>query len=143
MNWGYKILTVYLVFVLGILFMVFKSSTQKTDLVTADYYGEELKYQHKIDENNNTAALSETVKYTYANNVLKILFPNDFTGKKLNGNLVMYCPADEKKDISMPFTTQSDFIELQMPAESKGLFEIHLSWTADGTNYYFEKKVLL
>ena len=56
MNWGYKILLVYLIFILGILFMVFKSSTQKTDLVTTDYYAKELKYQEKIDEMKQVVA---------------------------------------------------------------------------------------
>ena len=49
MNWGYKILFVYIAFIAGILLMVFKSSTQKRDLVTADYYAKELKYQERID----------------------------------------------------------------------------------------------
>jgi len=38
MNWGYKILFVYIAFVAGILAMVFGSSSQKVDLVTPDYY---------------------------------------------------------------------------------------------------------
>ena len=45
MNWGYKILTVYIIFIAGILFLVFKSSNQNQDLVTKDYYEQELKYQ--------------------------------------------------------------------------------------------------
>jgi hypothetical protein len=59
MNWGYKILFVYAIFITGILFMVFKSATQKMDLVTPDYYAKELKYQEKIDESNRVNALSE------------------------------------------------------------------------------------
>jgi hypothetical protein len=58
MNWGYKILFVYLAFVAGILLMVFKSSIQKRDLVTPDYYAKELKYQQRIDAVKKTQALS-------------------------------------------------------------------------------------
>ena len=43
MSWGTKILIVFILFVGGILFMVIKSSIQKTDLVTTDYYAKELK----------------------------------------------------------------------------------------------------
>ena len=50
MNWGYKILMVYVIFIAGILLLVFKSSSQNQDLVTEDYYEQELKYQQKIDE---------------------------------------------------------------------------------------------
>src|SRR6188768_1326970 len=99
MNWGYKILFVYIIFVLGILFMVFKSSTQKTDLVTSDYYAKELKYQEKIDEMNRVVALSAPVEYTIKDNLLIINFPADFAGKKLVGEAILYCPSDENKDI--------------------------------------------
>ena len=78
MNWGYKILVVYIVFVLAILFMVFKSSMQKTDLVTTDYYAKELKYQQKIDEIKRADALSAPVKYEIKDNELIIVFPKDF-----------------------------------------------------------------
>ena len=61
MNWGYKILFVYIAFVAGILAMVFGSSSQKVDLVTPDYYAKELKYQDKIDELGRVAALSAPV----------------------------------------------------------------------------------
>ena len=75
MNWGTKILIVYVAFIAGILMMVFKSSSQKTDLVTTDYYAKELKYQDKIDEMNRVAALSEPVGYTVKDNSLLIKFP--------------------------------------------------------------------
>ena len=75
MNWGYKILIVYAVFVTGIVFMVYKSSNEKMDLVTADYYGKELKFQQQIDETKRTDALSEEVRYEVKNNRLLIYFP--------------------------------------------------------------------
>ncbi len=52
---------VYLVFVAGILFFVYKSSRQNEDLVTQDYYGEEIQYQKKIDQTARTNALSDTI----------------------------------------------------------------------------------
>ena len=45
MNWGYKIMLAYVVFIAGILFLVFKSSSQKVELVTENYYEQELKFQ--------------------------------------------------------------------------------------------------
>ena len=63
MNWGYKILTVYIIFIAGILLLVFKSSTQNQDLVTKDYYEQELKYQQVIDATERANALSSEVKF--------------------------------------------------------------------------------
>ena len=50
MNWGHKIIAVYVVFIAGMIFLVFKSSRQNIELVTEDYYAKELVYQQKIDE---------------------------------------------------------------------------------------------
>jgi len=143
MNWGTKIVMVYVAFVAGIVFMVFKSSTQNTDLVTTDYYAKELKYQDKIDEIARTAALTAPVEFRMENNALTIIFPKDFAGKKLVGEAVLYCPSDEKKDIKQHFSILDEALQLAVPAGSKGLFELHLSWHDGGVTYYFEKKIFI
>jgi hypothetical protein len=143
MNWGTKILIVYVAFVLGIVFMVFKSSTQNTDLVTTDYYAKELKYQDKIDEIKRTTALSAPVEYSIGANALIISFPKDFAGKKLIGEAVLYCPSDEKKDIKKSFSLVDEVLQITIPAGSKGLYELHLSWQDGGVTYYFEKKIFI
>ena len=43
MNWGHKIIIVFVVFAAGILTLVTKSMRTRVDMVTPDYYGEELK----------------------------------------------------------------------------------------------------
>lgn len=77
MNWGYKILTVYIIFVAGILFLVFKSSFQKQDLVVHDYYEQELKFQQRIDETERANALSADVKYLIREKEIIISFPRN------------------------------------------------------------------
>lgn len=143
MNWGYKILTVYIVFILGIVFMVFKSSTQNTDLVTTDYYAKELIYQDKIDEAARVAALSAPVTCEIKNNELIIVFPRDFKGRQLTGEVVLYCPSDEGKDVKKNFTVQDNAVIVTVPEINKGLHEIHLGWKDGEVTYYLEKKIFL
>lgn len=143
MNWGYKILLVYVVFVAGIMFLVFKSSSQKMDLVTTDYYAKELKYQEKIDAMNSVSQLSDTVKYKMNDGKLAIVFPKDFAGKKLTGNVVLYCPSDENKDVKQNFSIEDTPVILTIPAGNKKEYDLQLTWQANGTNYYFEKRLLI
>jgi len=143
MNWGTKILFVYIAFVLGIVFMVFKSSTQSTDLVTTDYYNKELCYQQKIDELKRTSALSAPVGYSIRDNSMIIYFPKDFAGKKLVGEAVLYCPSDEKKDVAKQFTITDGPLQIAIPQGSHGLYELHLSWKGGEISYYFEKKIFI
>ena len=141
MNWGCKILFVYAIFIAGILFMVFKSSTQKMDLVTTDYYAKELKYQEKIDEGNRVGALSEEVRYQIKDKEIAIYFPKDFSGKKITGTANLYCPSDEQKDIAQNFLLLDE--ALIIPTVNKGQFELHINWQVNGITYYFEKKIFI
>ena len=143
MNWGYKILFVYLAFVAGILLMVFKSSVQKRDLVTPDYYAKELKYQQRIDAVKKTQALSAPVKYELINQQMLISFPKEFTGKSITGSILLYCPSDNNKDIEQPFSVSTNAYTMQLPVNKKGLYEVQISWQADGISYYFENKLTL
>lgn len=143
MNWGYKILFVYTAFVVGILFMVFKSSSQKFDLVTPDYYAKELKYQDKINEMNRVSALSEPVTCTVKGDSLFIQFPKDFAGRQLSGEAVLYRPSDENKDIKKEFSIREGQLPVSLSSAKKGLYELHLSWQDGGVTYYFEKKIFI
>jgi len=143
MNWGYKILIVYAAFVAGILFLVFKSSNQKMDLVTTDYYAKELKYQEKIDETDRVNALSEPVTYEVSNNELVISFPKDFSGKKIQGEAMLYCPSDEDKDVRQKFDVQESLLVVPIPSIKTNEYELHLSWESGGLKYYFETKIII
>jgi hypothetical protein len=143
MSWGYKILLVYGIFAAGILFMVFKSSSQKMDLVTTDYYAKELKYQKKIDEAGRTNALSEPLRYEVKDNLVQIHFPKDFAGKKITGIAELYCPSNEDRDVKKEFAIQDAVLEIAIPAVNRGQYELHITWQAEGVSYYFEKKIFL
>jgi len=143
MNWGHKILLVYIVFVAGIMFLVFKSSSQKMDLVTTDYYAKELKYQQKIDAMNKVNQLSGAVKYEMKEDRLTIVFPKDFAGKKITGDVLLYCPSNEDKDVTQNFSVQDNSVLVPVSINSKGLYELQLTWQAGETSYYFEKKLVI
>jgi len=143
MNWGHKILFVYAAFVAGISFLVVKSSSQKIDLVTTDYYAKELKYQQRIDETTRGNFLSAPVKYEIKNNSITVLFPKDFSGKKLSGEIVLYCPSNEDKDVKQNFSTPGLSVVLPVSSFNKGYYILQVSWRADSLTYYFERKILI
>jgi len=143
MNWGYKILFVYITFIVGILVMVFTSSSQKTDLVTTDYYAKELKYQERIDAVKRTQALSAPVTHEIVDQQIVLHFPKDFAGKQLSGSVLLYCPSDERKDLQKNFFTATGSLSVKLPAGYQGAFELQVNWQAAGSTYYFENKLFL
>ncbi|MEO6550300.1 MAG: FixH family protein [Ferruginibacter sp.] len=143
MNWGYKIMIVYAVFVAGMLFLAFKSSKQNIELVTEDYYAKELVYQQKIDETKRADGLSEHVRIGMTGQQLNICFPQDFLGQPITGEVVLYCPADEKKDMRVPFSVTDSTINIPVPANYHGLNYIKINWSVAGVKYYCEQKLMI
>ena len=143
MNWGYKIVLVYLVFISGMLFMAFKSSEQDIELVTEDYYAKELVYQQKIDEIKRTASLSKPIEVNFNQQILTITFPDDFAAKKIKGSVTLYCPSNKKMDIQRSFDSNEKKVVVMIPVTKQGLHYVKLSWSAEGISYYFEKKIII
>jgi hypothetical protein len=142
-NWGYKITVFYLVFIAGIMYLVIQSSRQKMDLVTTDYYAQELKYQDKIDQLKRADGLSESIRYQVSETGILINFPKEFLGKSITGNVQLYYPADEKKDILANMQTNQNQFQLAIPDKRSGMHILKINWEADGVSYYFEEPVFM
>lgn len=140
-SWGYKIFFVYIVFVAGILFLVFKANQEKFDLVTEDYYGQELKYQNVINEKANVAQLSAPPIITHSVDKINIELPQEFTNKDVKGEVYLYRPSDASKDVHQPFAINGNNIQVQLPAVLSGSYELKLSWQAANKNFFNEQKV--
>jgi hypothetical protein len=139
-SWGHKIAAVYLLFVAGILFLVFKANNENYDLVTENYYEEELKFQNVIDQKQRASSLSALPVINFENGELNIQFPQELAGKELKGELYLYRPSDAKKDIRKPFTIKGSQLKLAIPSINPGLYDIKLSWQIDGQTYLHEQK---
>jgi hypothetical protein len=141
LSWGSKIAFVYIVFVAGIGFLVFKASSQKFDLVAKDYYDQELKYQQVIDQSVNTAKLSAPLRVERSASELRILFPDEMSNKKKTIDFYLYCPADARRDFRKSIDINENQFTQPLPEAMKGNYELKLAWEVEGIKYYFEKKL--
>ena len=141
LSWGYKIMFVYIAFVAGMGFLVFKASSQKFDLVTKDYYDQELKYQQVIDQAANSSRLSAPVTVDRKEGEIKISFPDEMKNKKKTVDFYLYYAADAKKDFRKSFELNENVLAQALPVGMKGMYELKLTWEAEGLEYYFEQKL--
>jgi hypothetical protein len=142
-NWGYKIVLVYCVFVAGIMYLVIQSSRQQMDLVTDDYYAQEIKYQEKIDQSKRASALSEPIRFQLTEAGIEVDFPKEFNGKKIIGSALVYYPANEKKDFSVSINTTQGKILISIPDKRSGMHILKINCEVEGVSYYFEETVFL
>ena len=143
LNWGHKILVVYLIFVGGILFLAIKSSQQKFDLVHQDYYGAELKYQEVINATRHASELGADLGVLVRGSYLHITLPPTFQKSETQGEAHLYCIADEKGDMTKQIKSNNGELVLELLTRMKGNYTLKLTIQNKGVDYYFEKKIML
>ena len=141
-NWGYKILIIYGLFVLGIMFLVFKSTQQKFELVQKDYYADELKYQNVIDASQKAKDLGGELVTIREGDYLKVVLPNGFKSSLVKGTAHLYYAADAKRDISKSFTTDNGVLNMELFRLMTGAYMLKLDVEMNGELYYYEQKVI-
>jgi hypothetical protein len=144
-NWGYKILFVYLAFAGGILYMVYLTTLQNRDLVSENYYEEELAYQKVIDQSAKTAQLSAAVKVNLnqIKRVIEIQLPPEFNKVNTVGKWNLYFAADQKMDLEGTINTNDGSQAIQLPQGRNGNYTLKLEWESNGLSYYFEEIIFL
>jgi hypothetical protein len=143
MNWGHKIVIVYLLFVGGIVFLAIISSQQKFDLVQKDYYGAELKYQEVIDASVRAQKQIGGIKLLVNDKTLTIQLPDTFKDKEVVGVAHLYFAADENKDIIKTFKCSDALLTLPIMPTMKGNYTLKLDLVKEGVSFYYEQKIFL
>ncbi|MBK7148695.1 MAG: FixH family protein [Bacteroidetes bacterium] len=138
LNWGWRIAGVYLSFVVFIIYMVYRSVNMKTELVTADYYAEELNYQEHINKLNLTQKLSEQLAITVQDEKLTLSFPKEVAGQSIKADIYFYCPSNSKNDYRTSCRTAAGICEVNTTEVKKGGYKVKVNWSAAGADYYNE-----
>lgn len=141
-NWGFKIALFYSSFVVFILFMVYMAFGQKYDLVTEDYYAQELEFQHKIDGKSRVNNLAENLKISIDQNNLNILFPKEMEGS-LKGKINCFRPSDQDQDFEKEIVPDDLLQTIPLSQLKSGKYTLKLDWTSNGLDYYTEKIVII
>ena len=145
LNWGHKILFLYLGFVVLVLVMVIMAYRHDVPLVSDDYYEKELKYQDDIDELKNAALLTDplSVQYRADEHVLLINYPKDHTGR-ISGSIQFMRPSDPKLDIDFQVNAGEDHSQnISTASLKKGLWKLKIYWENAGRKYLEEQDLIL
>jgi hypothetical protein len=142
-NWGARIAILYGGFVVIIVLLVAGSMRQSFDLVSPDYYGQEIKYQQVIDAGKNSATLSESVSVTANAGQVVINFPKDFSGKVLSGTIQFYSPVNAAWDKSFNVNTNDNVMTVSRQSLQPTTYKVKMSWSCDGKQYYQESEINL
>lgn len=145
-SWGHGVIVALLAFILFILGMIvfFPLGKQNAEMVSDNYYEEELVYQDVIDAKNRADKLEFRPKYYQDNNGIRITFPEDINATNSKVSFVLNRTEDRNLDIvrkSESLDTSNSFI---IPAKVlvKGNYTLKLSWIKENKDYQIDYDVV-
>jgi hypothetical protein len=142
-NWGNWIAFAYTAFVVLIIFMVYLTFGEKWDLVSEDYYEQEIKYQEKIDQKSRAleAEVKPQISIAGQNLVLSIPLSFESENNTIEGKANFFRPSDADKDFE--FTIRSIKESIPLEKFSKGKYLAKIEWTYKGEKYYNEQTLII
>ena len=144
--WPVGIIVTFVLFFAGTVGLVVMAFSQKVDLVSADYYEQELKFQGRIDrvEQTQKAATQATVAYDAANHCITVSLPPDQARLEVWGSIELYRPSAAGMDRAVRFKPDANGTQrLDASAMAPGLWRVRVTWTAEKENYYLDQKVVV
>jgi len=144
-SWGHGVILALGSFILFILYMViyFGQGMKNAELVSEDYYEEELQYQTVIDAKNRAEILQYKPEYTQSKSGISVKFPTEILPKDKKVSFVLYRTDDANLDIKKDVTLNV-VNSFHIPAKilSPGSYTLKLKWNKDKQDYQLDYSLL-
>ncbi len=143
-NWGTGIVIAFIGFISFIMYFIITMNIDDKynhDLVTEDYYAEELAYQKDIDKLKNSKNLIENITYQKTKEGLKILFPNNIDFKNITGKVFLYRPSNKQLDFDTAISLSKSYLLIPDNRLVDGRWNIKIDWQYNGKSYLFKESI--
>ncbi|MEJ2112354.1 MAG: FixH family protein [Flavobacteriaceae bacterium] len=144
-NWGTGVVIAFIGFISFIMYFVINMNINKKydhDLVTDDYYKEELQFQNDIDKEKNGNNLTENITWQKTNEGLLLNFPKTLKAENITGNVFLYRPSNEQLDFEMTLSLSNQYLLIPDNRLLDGRWNIKVDWQYNGKSYLFKKEIV-
>lgn len=139
-TWGTGIFLSITVFVSFFISFIIFSLTKDVNLVTKDYFPDEIAYDLKIRKIQNTNALKEKINFSSQNNILKIKFPPFITDQNnFRGTVLFFYIKSSREDKSFNLKldkNNSQYFDLS--GYKPGRYTVKIDWSYIDKDYFQE-----
>ncbi len=143
-TWGHGIALALLSFIGFILYLIFifPIGKQDSELVSENYYEDELDYQKVIDAKKNAEALSQKPFFAQLPYGIRIAFPEEIIDANTQVHFELYSTNDKTKDKKgeTSLDTNNSFL---VPKEllTLGSYTLKVRWIKGGKDYQVDYDV--
>jgi len=143
--WPIAITGFFVIAILFIITFIAFAMRQREDLVSADYYEREVRYQSQLDSMNRSQTLAAQAVVTFepAQQVIVVTLPAAQT-QGATGNIHLYRPSDARLDREVPLALNAEGIQRLNAKELRdGLWKVRVKWSVDGKDYFVDQPVIV
>lgn len=131
----------FMIFILQYVIRVQFDHSLDNELVTENYYQQEVEIDGKRDREMNALALSQKVEVESDINGIHVHFPKDFDYKQIAGKVLLYRPSEQSKDMSLELKLVDSDFTIPATLLVNGRWDIVIEWSYDNTSYRNEEKL--
>lgn len=145
MNWGYRIAIFLTLFIGFIMFLVIKAHKKEIDLVSKDYYQQELAFQEVINAKSNAAKYLDSVTIKFQENYFELWFPKELIHSNIgSGKIHFYNAQNSKQDKIFDLFLTSDGVQRFSYQDFQAKrYKVKIVFSKDEKNYQIEKNLTL
>lgn len=144
-TWAHGIifaLAAFMIFILSMLFL-FPNGQQNSELVTEDYYEEELAYQQVIDAKNAADTLKLKPQYIQNPAGITIKFPENVNNNNAKFSYVLNRTDDQNLDLKKTVILDAtNTFTIPKSVLVNGNYTLRMSWTKNNTEYRMDYDVI-
>ena len=129
--WPFAIIGAFALFISGTVCLIVLACTHGSDLVSANYYEQELKFQEHIDRVHRTEVMAASAKVAYnADNATITLRSRLPKPRRTAGHIQLYRPSSVGLDRDVKLNVDRSGIQsVDASGLEPGLWRVRVSWT--------------
>lgn len=144
-NWGTGIVLAFIGFISFIMYFVINMNINKKydhDLVTEDYYKEELEYQQDIDKEKNAKKLDIDITWKKTEEGMVLMFPKNLNQEDIKGKVFLYRPSNKQFDFETHVSLSDHNLLIPDNRLLDGRWNIKVDWQYNGNSYLYRKEIV-
>lgn len=144
--WPVAIISTFTIFIALIIVFVVFATRQKMELVSPDYYEDEMRFQEQIERLSRTSLLAarKLIAYDADRREIVITLPAVHSRHLSAGRVQLYRPSDASLDLHIELATDAEGVQrIETRQLRGGLWKIRLQWKVNGQEFFFDQPIVI
>ncbi len=144
--WPVSIITFFAIALLGCGSFIAFCNRHPADLVAADYYEQEVRYQRQMDQLQNAQAqgAGASVAFDAAHTCIRISFPANDPSEPRSGSIQLYRPSAIGLDREYKLATDAQGVQVIDASDlAPGLWKARVSWKVGSQSFLIDQKIVV